>query len=153
MKLIHTTRNVLRIALVILSTLSLVQAQEAKPLPRHPGDVIKYRITFDGPNADKIKMVYARMNITAQIPKDQAGFTSQFNTAGQIQPSSPKTFDIEMKIPDNTATGEWRLHFTATATEGSAEYEDGQEFNVPNVQVDNPRTFTPPAVKVAPPLP
>jgi hypothetical protein len=138
------------LTITTILSFSLSQAQQAAPLARHPGDVIKYEIKFDAPNADKIKTVYARMNTNAPVPKDQAGFTSQFNTPGQIQASSPKTFIVEMTIPDNAATGDYRLHFTATAIEGSAEYEDGQEFNVPTVHVDNPRTFTPPAVKVTP---
>jgi hypothetical protein len=147
-----TMRTILKAVVIagILLGLRTANAQEAIPLPRHPGDVIRYRIVFDGLNAEKIKTVYARMNVMGQVPKDQAGFTTQFVTLGQVPPSSPKTFDVEMKIPENATTGEWRLHFTATANEGSAEYDDGQEFNVPTIHIENPRTFTPPAVKVTP---
>jgi hypothetical protein len=87
---------------------------------------------------------------TSQIPKDQAGFTGQFNTAGRVQASSPRTFVVEMKIPDNAATGEYRLFVDAAADEGSAGYSDGQEFNTPAIHVENPRTFTPPSIGVKP---
>ena len=140
----------LGIALAICLSLGLSQAQDAKPLARHPGDVIKYEIKFDGPNADKIKTVFARMNATGLVPKDQSGFATQFNPPGDVPASSPKTFIVEMKIPDNAATGEYRLHVTATAEEGRAEYESGQEFNVPTIHVENPRTFTPPGIAVKP---
>src|SRR5580700_6225594 len=89
-----------------------LQAQEAAPLARHPGDVIRYEIKFDGPNADRIKTVYARMN-TGQPPKDQTGFTSQFNTNGGVSATSPRTFTIEMKVPDNAANGDYTLFFSA----------------------------------------
>lgn len=125
-------------------------AQQPQPLAKHPGDVIKYQIVFDGPNADKIKTVFARMSCDGPIQKDQAGFTGQFNTVGQVPPSSAKTFTVEMKIPDNAASGEWRLNFDAMAAEGSANYQDGQEFTVPSVHIENPNKFTPPGVKVTP---
>jgi hypothetical protein len=141
--------RVLKFLIIGLLSSAFVQAQETpKPLPRHPGDVVKYEITFSGPNAGKIKMLFARMN-TQTIPKDQVGFTGQFNTPGQVQVSSP-TIVVEMKIPDNIATGEYRLSLSATASEGSADYADGQDFNVPAVRVENPRTFTPPAITVKP---
>jgi hypothetical protein len=142
--------RVLEFLLLGLLSSALVQAQEPKVLPRHPGDVIKYEIKFDGPNADRIKTVYARMNTGQNPPKDQAGFSNQFSTLGQVQASSPRTFAVEMKIPDNVATGEYRLYISATAAEGGADYADGQEFDVPAVHVENPRTFTPPSIKVAP---
>jgi hypothetical protein len=143
--------RVSKFSFVIAALLSLgfLHAQVAAPLARHPGDVVKYEIKFDGPNADRIKTVYARMNM-GQPPKDQAGFTSQFNTPGQVQPSSPKTFLIEMKVPDNAANGEYTLFVTATADEGSANYQEGQEFNVPPVHIENPKKFVPPSVKVTP---
>lgn len=127
----------------------IAHAQDAKPLPRHPGDVIKYQITFDGPNADRIKTVYARMN-TGQPPKDQAGFSTQINTIGDIQPTSPGTFLIEIKVADNTADGEYTLIIAATANEGSANYHNGQEFNVPPIRIENPKKFTPPGITVKP---
>jgi hypothetical protein len=145
----RTMRTILKIVLVAATLLSLGNAQEAHPLPRHPGDVIKYRIVFDGPNADKIKTVTAQM-VTNSIPKDQAGFTNGFGTDRQFTPSSPKTFDIEMTIPKNIATGDYRLQrIDARADEGSAMYAD-QDYSVPIIHVENPRTFTPPTIKVAP---
>jgi hypothetical protein len=55
-----------------------------------------------------------------------------------------------MTIPTNIATGDYYLSFTARADEGSVSYSDGQEFNVPAVHIENPKTFTPPGVKVTP---
>jgi len=137
---------------VITTVLSLCpcRAQEAQPLPRHPGDVIKYEIKFDGQNAERIKSVYARMNTGQQPPKDQAGFATQISTNGEIQATSPRTFIIEMRVPDNLASGEYKLFIGANAGEGSATYSDGQDFNIPPVSIENPKKFAPPAIKVTP---
>ena len=78
---------VLCFAASIILNVSLLNAQAA-PLPRHPGDVIKYEIKFDGPNADRIKTVNAGLNITATVPKDQSGFAQGIGD-NNVQPSSP----------------------------------------------------------------
>lgn len=147
MTVLQPMKSVLLAVLLACMACSFLQAQEAKLLPKHPGDVIKYEIKFDGPNADRIKTVYARMN-TRQVPPDQAGFTGQFDTRGPVPSSSPKAFIVEMKIPDNAATGDYRLSLNATADEGSADYADGQEFDIPAIRVENPRKFTPPSITV-----
>jgi hypothetical protein len=83
-------------------------------------------------------------------PKDQAGFNNGFGTSHAFTPSSPNTFIVEMTVPDNAATGDYFLNVGASAAEGSANYSDGQEFNVPPIRVENPKTFTPPGIKVTP---
>jgi hypothetical protein len=130
--------------------LGVMQAQEAKPLPRHPGDTIKFEVKFDGPNADRIKTVSAGLNMRVAAPKDQAGFTNGFGTSHPFTPSSPDTFIVEMTVPDNAATGDYFFYVSGSAVEGSANYTDGQDFNVPPIRIENQRTFTPPGIKVTP---
>jgi hypothetical protein len=147
MKLLQKSQcTALGIVLTILSTLSLSQAQEAHPLPRHPGDVIKFEIKFDGPNAGKINSVSGSLGLRSAVPKDQAGFRPGFAANGS--PLAPDTFRVELTVPDNAATGDYYFNFNASAVEGSANYSDGQEFNIPPVRIENPKTFTPPAVTV-----
>ncbi len=141
--------RVLQFIIVGLLSSAFMQAQGPGPLPRHPGDVIKYEIRFDGPNADKIKTVSAQM-VTNSIPRDQSGFTNGFGTSHQFTPSSPKTFDIEMTIPNNIATGDYRLNsIDARADEGAPTYSN-QDYSVPIIHIENPRTFTPPGISVKP---
>jgi hypothetical protein len=149
MKTINVKLVTLGIVLAILSTLSLAQAPEAHPLPRHPGDVIKYDIKFAGPNAEKIKSVNAALNLQTSMPKDQAGFNAGFG-ATSFQPSAPDTFHVELTVPDNIASGDYTLFFGARAAEGSANYSNGTDFQVPIVHIENPKTFTPPSVTVKP---
>jgi hypothetical protein len=142
--------RVLKFLIVGLLISALVQAQEAAPLARHPGDVIKYEIKFDGPNAEKLKTVQASMSTGQEPSKDQVGFSNNFGTEHPFQPISPKTFVIEMTIPSNAATGDYRLYVSAIADEGRANYRNGPDFNVPPIHVENPKTFTPPGIAVKP---
>ncbi len=141
--------RVFKLLFPVLLSFSAVHAQEAKPLPRHPGDVIKYEIKFDGPNADKITRVYASLGSTQAIPKDQAGFAGGFN-ANSPTPSSPKTFILEFTVPDNIATNDYVLSFEAFAAEGYGNYSNKQDFTVPLVHIENSKTFTPPTATVKP---
>jgi hypothetical protein len=144
-------KKIIKCVISCFLSLGVMLAQEAKPLPRHPGDVIKYEIRFDGPNADKIKQVLGSLGIRGAIPKDQSGFDGSFSTAGWIGPSSPGTFRIEFTIPSNIATGDYALaNVNARADEGAAGYQNGQEFTVPPIHIENPKTFSPPGIKVTP---
>src|ERR1700690_1692341 len=96
-------RSVSRIAVKLCFGLAVLwcgisQAQVTE-LAKHPGDVIKFEIKFDGPNADKVKTVTASLGMKNGPPKDQAGFNNGFGTAHPFQPSTPKTFVIEMTVP------------------------------------------------------
>ena len=58
----HTMKSVVGIALAVLLACGLSQAQDARVLPKHPGDTIKFEVRFEGPNADKIKTIGAGLN-------------------------------------------------------------------------------------------
>src|SRR5580698_7393685 len=89
--------------IAIVLSLCVARAQEAKPLPRHPGDTIKIEIKFGGPNADKFKSVDANFGLRGPLLKDQSGFRGGFGASVAV--SSPgDTFRLEMKIPENIAT-------------------------------------------------
>jgi hypothetical protein len=127
-----------------------LQAQEAKPLPRHPGDVIKYEVKFDGPNADKMTLVLLSMNTGMAAPKDQVGFATSFGS-GWVQSSSPKTFIVEITIPANAATGDYSLSDAqAQSADGGRANYNRQDFSVPPIHIENPKTFTPPSITVKP---
>jgi hypothetical protein len=141
------TKSVFGSTLAVLLACSLSKAQDARVLPKHPGDTIKFEVKFDGPTADKIKTIGAGLNTRMGAPKDQSGFTTSFG-ANNISPSSPNSFRLEMTVPNNIATGDYFLNIGARADEGSAGYQDGQEFKLPPIHIENPRTFTPPAITV-----
>jgi hypothetical protein len=123
------------------------QSQEAEPLAWHPGEVIKFRITFDGPDADKITRVNGGLNLDGPVPKDQGGFDHGIGASTKA-PSSPRTFDLELKVSDNIATGEYTLHFAGIAAEGYGEYANGRDFTIPPIHIENPKKFVPPSVTI-----
>ena len=141
--------RVLKFLIFGLLSFAFAQAQEAKPLARHPGDVIKYGLTFDGPNADRIKAVSGGLSLKGPIQKDQSGFTNGIGSRGTL--TAPKTFVLEFTVPPNIATGDYHLEgIGASADEGSADYSDPQDFKVPDIHIENPKTFTPPGITVKP---
>jgi hypothetical protein len=137
------------LVITVLLSLSFVQAQEAKPLARHPGDVIQFQVKFSGPNADKIKGVQGGLDLNGSIPKDQAGFRNGFGVDKLSNPS-PNTFVIGLTVPSDIATGDYTLSLTASAVEGSAAYVNGTDYNVPLIHIENPKKFTPPSITVTP---
>jgi len=118
----QVVKHTFGIALVVFLALGLSQAQEAKVLPKQPGDVIRFEIKFDGPNAARIKTVDAALRTNLVAPRDQTGFTTSFGTDRGYLPSAP--------------------------TEGSASYSDRNEFTIPPLHVENPKKFTPPSITV-----
>jgi len=144
--------RVLKFLILSLLSFAFAQAQEAKPLARHPGDVIKYEIKFDGPNADKIKTVNASIGLTTPQAKDQiVGFSTGFGTPRPVAPSSPNTFVVEMTIPSTVATGDYVLaNISANVDQGSIDYNNGQDFKVPPIRIENSKTFVSPSVSVKP---
>jgi len=142
-----SNKNFVLCILTTLLTLSCIQAQEAKVLARHPGDIIKFEIKFDGPNAEKITRVNGGLNLEGQIPNDQAGFVNSFG-GNSTTPSSPKSFDLQLKVPDNIATGNYTLSLTGFAAEGYGDYANGRDFMLPPIHIENPKKFTPPSITV-----
>jgi len=132
-----------------LSSLGVAHAQDAKVLPKHPGDNVKYEVKFDGPNADKIRTVNAGLRMRGDTPKDQVGFSAYIPDDG-VSPSPSRAFELTFRIPENAANGDYYLNLSAIAEEGSGDYRDGQEFNAPPIRIENPRTFTPPGITVKP---
>lgn len=146
---LHKTFNPISTVFAVLLALSFSQAQDAHPLPRHPGDVIKFEVKFDGPNADKIKTVNVLLRLRAAVPQDHDGFSAGFG-GDSVQSSAPNTFRPEIKIPDNAASGDYFLDVNAAAdgSAGSASYRDGAQFHLNPIHIENTRTFVPPHITV-----
>jgi hypothetical protein len=137
------------ISLVAAALLSLncTHAQELKEQPLHPGDILRFEITFSGPDADKIKQASLNLGLKGSVNADQAGFADGLGAQGQLV--SPHIFHVEIKIPENIATGDYVLgRVDASADVGRVAYTTG--FSAHLYHVENPRTFTAPTVNVKP---
>jgi hypothetical protein len=143
------THKLTLFSVVVLLSLSAIHAQEAKPKPLHPGDVLKFELTFSGPDADKIKNASLSVYFGGPIPANQAGFGNGFGGRGNL--TSPHTFRVELTIPDSIATGDYVVNRIDASPEngvGSATYTSG--FGTFTYHIENPKTFTAPTVTVKP---
>jgi len=142
-----TARAVVTFTITTILGLCIAQAQEAKPQPLHPGDVLKFEILFSGPDADRINSSYLGLGLTGQRKPDQVGFNTGFG--GGATKVAPRTFHVEAKIPDNIATGDYVVNrVDGNADIGANTYNSG--FGTFTYHIENPKTFTPPSVSVKP---
>ena len=143
------TASVFKVALTALLTCGLLQSQEAREAPHHPGDILKFEIKFDGADAAKVKTIRIYLIPQDGPPPNQAGFnvTPQ---GGDFSPISPGVFQANLKIPDGAPTGTYLLRVNATAENGagSATYNAKTDFDLHAYRIENPMTFTPPKIKV-----
>lgn len=134
------------IAFTILLACGLSQAQEAKELARHPGDTIKFEVKFDGPDAAKIRTVSLYLQRRGPAPANQAGFDGGFR--GKSFPAIADAFHPEITIPDNAMTGDYFLSVSAAADTGNVPYTAGEQFQMHNFRIENPKTLTPPKITI-----
>ena len=143
-----TMKSVFSLTLVVLLALSLSQAQEAKELARHPGDVLKFEVKFDGPDAAKVTSLEIYLSCSSAQPgANQAGFVNNFGGTKTFQAVSPRTFQPEIVIPKDILPGDYSLSIHAHADVGNAIYDSGKQFQL-HIRVDNSRTFTAPGIIV-----
>ena len=131
-----------------LLVLGIAQAQQVAELAKHPGDVLKFNITFSGPDAVKVKQVGVVIRLNGGISPNQVGFQPVQQTQ-YVQKTSTGVFMTEIKIDDTLASGEYHLEVIAAPDiTGSTTYVAGREFQLHTFHIDNPRTFSPPKIDV-----
>jgi len=142
------SKQTLKFLLIFLLSAVFVQAQEVQQLPKHPGDVIKFSIKFDGVDANKITAVYPRLWTNSQPQVEQAGFVNAFNSS-DFRLISPGNFEIQLTIPENAVSGEYVLNMDVRAGTLQLSYSDGQQYHMRPIRVENERKFVQPGVQVA----
>jgi hypothetical protein len=136
------------VALTLLLACSLSDAQEVKELARHPGDVLKFEVKFDGPDASKVKHISLYLALQGgSPPSNQPGFTNGFRGASASS-SEPNIFRPEIRISENAATGDYFLMVSAAAEPGDAEYKTGEQFQMHLFHIENPKSFNAPKITV-----
>jgi hypothetical protein len=145
-------RKALKIALLagILMGLGIAQAQQLQEQPKHPGDVLKFEVKFEGPDADKIKYVSLNLGLAAGSSLEkQVGFNQGLSGASRIQ-VAPRTFHIEVIVTDDIASGDYTLSQLNAGAEVGGENYPQRDFQGYRVHIENPRTFIPPKVSIKP---
>ena len=109
---------------------------------RHPGDVLHYQIKFDGGDVGKITGVSIHLVTHDVIPADQPNAATQFG-GNCGAPISPGVFECSVPIPDGIPNGTYQLFKVSTETPqfGTSYHQD---FKVPSIPVQNPKTFNKP---------
>jgi|ERR1700722_3121180 len=138
----------IRLGIFVAVLLSFGTMQAQGPLPIHPGYTIKLKVKFDGPDASKIKNVSLYIGSkTGTLPHDQPNFTNGWR-GGNFPPVASATFEPELTIPPNLASGDYVLTVTASAEIGSADYKAGEQFSLRDYRVENSTTLIPPKITV-----
>ena len=139
--------NLTSIVFTILLACSLSQAKDAKELAIRPGDTLRFEVKFEGPDAGKITQITLFLRSKTGEPADQVGF-GEVVQSPPFKPLSLNTFQAEIKITDNIATGDYVLQIGAEAVQGGVSYDAGKQFQLHSFHIDNSRKFTPPKITV-----
>jgi hypothetical protein len=135
------------LALLVMATASLVaQTAQGPTAVRHhysPGDALRYTVTFDGdPNFDSVGIYFQG----GEVPPDQSGLSGGFSVT-RFRKVAPGKFEVEGEIPNNAATGMYRLALVQTriSPNGAKSYGAG-EFHE-TIDVDNGAKYVFPPLK------
>lgn len=131
---------------ILLGSSANIGAQRAVDY-REPGDVIRLEVSFDGPDAARIKTVAVYLRDLNGLSSDQQGFMTQFNS-NAVGPAHASTFDVSVQIPQSAATGEYAVFVIATTDNNSLRYDSGDQFKVATYHIRNKSGFPPPHINV-----
>jgi hypothetical protein len=149
MRLFKTVVRCSSVTLALVAALLLSGTSRAQaPHVYHPGDVIAIFVMFDGPDAGRITGAAADLQATIN-PPDQPNFSTDLYSS-ESGPSSPKTFEITLKIPTNQASGVYKLVLlrgVVTTPSIVLEYRPPTDFGELTFTIDNPDHFTKPTIK------
>jgi hypothetical protein len=118
------------------------------PVEYRPGDIIKISVTFEGKDADKITAVSMYL-VNSNPPTDQRGFQHDARS-GDSKPTGPNTFELSYPIPDNIATGDYKLTDITASFYKPAQVNlsyDVSEFPAKTFTIKNSKTLVKPKIK------
>ena len=131
-------KQVLRTILLAgtLLGLGITQAQSVK---RHPGDVIKYKVSVEGGDIDKITSVTLSFWSGTPIPQNQQGLTNGFTGTCTTPSVAPHVFDCSVTIPDNVSNGDYTINVISIGAGPNLGKRYDGDFHVPLVPIENPK--------------
>jgi hypothetical protein len=139
--------------LIGLALILPLHAQQAQPsVKRHPGDVLRYRVTFDGGEIGKITSVGIRLYTPGPFPESQPGLTNGFNGPCAKSASGTNVWECSLTIPGNVIDGNYTLDQVNIAADPFSKQYAGN-FDVPVVPIENPKNFNPPKKVTVTPQP
>ncbi|MFZ0661765.1 MAG: hypothetical protein WAM66_03670 [Acidobacteriaceae bacterium] len=132
--------------LVMLASIAITPNLFAQaPGAYRPGQTISFKVTFAGPDADKLTNAHLYFRLVTPIHNDQQAFGTQLGLDQSKQISSGQ-FEVSVKVSETMASGTFKL-FQANAGPNHIGfvYQDG----LPDlsVTIKNPAHFIKPELK------
>jgi hypothetical protein len=136
-----------QIAVLLVAATSLVAQNSQAPtgISHHfkPGDTLRYTVTFEGdPNFDNVNISFQ----TGGVPSDQSGLTNNFGV-GRSRRVAPGKFEVEGEVPNNVASGTYRLSSVQTriSPSGVKDYDASSFHEI--FEIDNGTKYEFPPLK------
>jgi hypothetical protein len=123
-------------------------AQTAIPTYK-PHQTITISITFQGPDADKIKSASWVAKLSSDVSPSQPGFSSQMIGNASKPGSTANSFDVSFTVPTSQASGDYNL-VNINAYPSNQDILLGYsppEYARRVLRIDNPQTLVKPTIK------
>lgn len=134
------------VVVILFPVLGAHAQQEKISAKHHPGEHLRYSVTFEDGEVNKITGIQMSFSTSAAGRPDQPNGGTQFGSEdGNCQKSiDPKTWNCDLVIPKNIVDGDYNLFQVVAGTTvfGKIYHED---FHVPMVSIENYNTFAPPS--------
>lgn len=149
-------RKAVNVSMFVVLVLLFGHSANAQGPVYHPGQTIRISVTFEGPDAERINLVYMNLSIPqTSVLASQPGFKYDI-FPGESKPTGPKTFEVSYKVPDNQASGDYPLGEIRAVINREAPIElrySPEEFPRRTFKIDNPNTLVKPKIKDVKELP
>ena len=137
----HQSIACFRNVLLLLAGISVGSTALAQPPAVYrPGKTVTIEAEFDGPDIDKLTGTTVWLNLDGSPSAGQENFQQQLRV-DKAAPIGPGKFDVSGVIPDNIATGTYKLFRIDTgAPDVGASFMNG----LPDIRIriENHRSFT-----------
>jgi hypothetical protein len=155
-KAMRTTSNISLYVLPLVLTLILSLSARAQGPVYHPGQTIRISVTFEGPDAGRIKQVQMHLVNTKSDPS-QPGYSYQINGGSSERKGNTNTFEVSWEIHPNQASGDYSLNQLNVAFDQdnqiSISYVSPADFPERIFKIDNHASLVKPTIKDVKQLP
>lgn len=127
-----------------IAALPLYAQQPPQPaVKRHPGEHLHYNVKLPDGSIDKVTNVSINLNTSTPAGPTQPGAGGELGAQCQKTPD-PKLWTCDVLITTGIRDGDYRVYHVGVSSDVfGKDYND--DFHLPIVPIENPRTFTPPS--------
>lgn len=115
-----------------------------------PGKTIKIAVTFEGPDAGRIKQVQMYLS-TKDADPSQPGFLADIGGGTSERVGNTNTFEVSWPVKENQASGDYSLYqlnvMLGEGNQFTIVYRSPADFPVRMFKINNPGTLVKPTIK------